>query len=143
MTTHAHDPSIEGADLAPGGTTATGHPDAAIRRRGWLMVALAIGLLAIGLVVAGVVSLSTVLYVGAFGGMLLMHLGGHGHGAHGGGAHGGGAHGDGAHGNDLSRGSGGSQQQPTGSGDELDDRAANQQNGTESDDDQHSSHGCH
>ncbi len=137
MTTHAHDPSIEGADLAPGGTTATGHPDAAIRRRGWLMVALAIGLLAIGLVVAGVVSLSTVLYVGAFGGMLLMHLGGHGHGAHGGGAHGGGQA------NDLSRGSGDPQHEPTRSGDELDDRAPNQPHRNESHDDQHSSHGCH
>jgi hypothetical protein len=132
MTTHVHDPSIEGDDPGRGGTTATGHHDAAFRRPGWLLPALAIGLLAIGLVVAGVVSLSTVLYAGAFGGMLLMHLGGHGHGAHGGG-----------HGNDLSRGSGGSQQQRTGSGDELDDRAANQPNRNESHDDQHSSHGCH
>lgn len=138
MTTHAHDPSIERADPAPGGTTATGHPEAAFRRPGWLLPALAVGLLAIGLVVAGVVSLSTALYAAAFGGMLLMHVGGHGHGGHGGGEHGGGEHG-----NDLSRGSGGSQQQRTGSGDELDDRAANQPNRTENDDDQHSSHGCH
>jgi hypothetical protein len=129
MTTHVHDSSLEEGDRGRGGTTATGHPDAAIRRPGWLLPALAIGLLAIGLVVAGVVSLSTVLYAGAFGGMMLMHLGGHGH--------------AGGHGNDLSRGSGGSQQRRTGSGDELDDRAANQPNRNESHDDQHSSHGCH
>ena len=132
MTTHAHDPSIEGADPAPGGTTATGHPEAAFRRPGWLLPALAVGLLAIGLVVAGVVSLSTVLYAGAFGGMLLMHRGGHGHGAHGGGPA-----------NDLSRGSGGSHQQRTGSEDELGERTTNQTNRNEGDDDQHSSHGCH
>ena len=138
MTTHVHDPANEERDPGRGGTTASGRPDAAFRRPGWLLPALAIGLLAIGLVVAGVVSLSTVLYAGAFGGMLVMHLGGHGHGAHGGGAHGGGAHG-----NDLSRASGGFQQQPTGSGDELDDRAANQPNRTENEDDQHSSHSCH
>jgi len=136
MTTHVHDPSIEGDDPGRGATTATGRPVAAFRRPGWLLPALAIGLLGIGLVVAGVVSLSTALYVAAFGGMLLMHLGGHGHGARGG------------RGSDLSRGSGGSQQQLTGSGDELDDRAANQPNRTEpnrteNDDDQHSSHRCH
>lgn len=44
-----------------------------------LLVALAIG----GLVAGGVVSPSAVLYAGLFGGMILMHLGGHGH-AHGG-----------------------------------------------------------
>ena len=137
MTTHVHDPVVEERDPGRGGVTASGSPDAAFRRPGWLLPALAIGLLAIGLVVAGVVSLSTVLYAGAFGGMLLMHLGGHGHGAHGGGAHSGGS------GNDLSRGSGASQQQRTGSGDALDDQAANVPNRNESPDDRHSSHGCH
>ncbi len=37
----------------------------------------------VGLVVAGVASLSTVLYVAFFGGMILMHVGGHGHRGHG------------------------------------------------------------
>jgi len=34
------------------------------------------------LVMAGVVELSTVFYAGLFGGMILLHLGGHGHGGH-------------------------------------------------------------
>ena len=125
-------PPSRNATLTEAGQPASGHPEAAFRRPGWLLPALAIGVLAIGLLVAGVVSLSTVLYAGAFGGMLLMHGGGHGHGAHGGGPA-----------NDLSRGSGGSHQQRTGSEDELDDRAASQPNRNESHDDQHSSHGCH
>lgn len=133
MTTHVHDPSIDADDSGRGDATATGHPDAAFRRPAWLLPALAIGVLGIGLVVAGVVSLPTVLYVGAFGGMLLMHLGGHGHGGHG----------NGGPAADLSRGSGGSHQQRTGSEDELDDRAASQPNRNESHDDQHRSHGCH
>jgi hypothetical protein len=137
MTTHVHDPAVEERDPGRGGTTASGSPDAPFRRPGWLVPALAIGLLGIGLVVAGVVSLSTALYAAAFGGMLLMHLGGHGHGGHGHGAHGG------RQPNDLSRGSGDSHHERTGSGDELDDRAANQPHPNESQDDQHSSHGCH
>ena len=137
MTTHVHDPSIEGDDFGRGGTTAPSHPDAASRRPGWLLPALTIGLLGIGLVMAGVVSPSTALYAAAFGGMLLMHLGGHGHGAPGHGAHGGGQA------NDLSRGSGDSQHEPTGSGDEPDDRGPNEPHRNESHDDQHSSHGCH
>lgn len=42
------------------------------------------GLLAMGLVIAGLVSASTAISAGLVGGMLLMHLGGHGHGGHGG-----------------------------------------------------------
>lgn len=54
----------------------------------WLMPALAVGAFAIALVVAGILPLSAALYGGAFGGMMLMHLGGHGaHGAQGGGGH--------------------------------------------------------
>ena len=49
----------------------------------WLLPALVAVGIAVALVLAGVVSLSTVLYVGMFGGMMLMHVGGHGdHGAH-------------------------------------------------------------
>ena len=138
MTTHVHDPSTGADKPGPGNATATGRPGAAFRRPAWLLPALAIGVVGIGLVVAGVASLTTVLYVGAFGGMLLMHLGGHGHGGHGNGGHGNGGPAD-----DLSRGSGGSHQQRTGSEDELGERATNQTNRNEGDDDQHSSHGCH
>lgn len=136
MTTHVHDPAVEERDPGRAGTPDTGSPDAAVRRPGWLLPALAIGVLGIGLAVAGVVPLSTVLYAGAFGGMLLMHLGGHGHGGHGG-------HGNDGPADDLSRGSGGAHRQRTGSNDELDDRAASQPNRNERHDDQHRSHGCH
>jgi len=138
MTIHVHDPSVDADDSVRGDATATGHPGAAFRRPAWLLPALAIGVVGIGLVVAGVASLTTVLYVGAFGGMLLMHLGGHGHGGHGNGGHGNRGPAD-----DLSRGSGGSHQQRTGSEDELEDRAASQPNRNERHDDQHRSHGCH
>ena len=110
MTTHVHDPSTGADKPGPGNATATGRPGAAFRRPAWLLPALAIGVVGIGLVVAGVASLTTVLYVGAFGGMLLMHLGGHGHGGHG----------SGGPADDLSRGSGGSQQRWAGSRNELD-----------------------
>lgn len=133
MTTHVHDPAIEERDPGRAGTTATGSPVGALRRPGWLVPALAIGVLGIGLAVAGVVPLSTVLYAGAFGGMLLMHLGGHGHGGHG----------NGGPADDLSRGSGGAHQLRTGSRDRLDDRAASQPNRNESHDEKRRSHGCH
>jgi len=55
-----------------------------------LLIALAAG----GLVAGGVVSLTAVLYAGLLGGMMLMHLGGHGHALHGG-----------SGGGDLTRGS--------------------------------------
>lgn len=59
----------------------------------WLLPALLVAAVAGGLVLAGVVSLSTVLSAGLFGGMILMHLGGHGgHGGHAG--HGSGGSGD-------------------------------------------------
>ena len=133
MTTHVHDPSTGADKPGPGNATATGRPGAAFRRPAWLLPALAIGVVGIGLVVAGVASLTTVLYVGAFGGMLLMHLGGHGHGGHG----------SGGPADDLSRGSGGSQQRWAGSRNELDERATSRPNGDESQDDQKRSHGCH
>lgn len=62
------------------------HDGASTRRSGrprWLgPLAVAVVIAAV-LVLAGVVALSTVFYAGLFGGMILMHLGGHGHGGHG------------------------------------------------------------
>lgn len=78
MTAHAHDPSVypvaDDVDQAPDATR-TGSTSARPR---WLLPGLTVGFVIAGLVVAGIVSLSTVLYVGLFGGMLLMHMGGHG-----------------------------------------------------------------
>lgn len=86
MTAHAHDStqhdSHAGAGLARGERPAM---ETASRPR-WLMPGVAVVLVAGGLVAAGVLSLSTVLTLGLFGGMMFMHLGGHGmHGGHGGG----------------------------------------------------------
>lgn len=110
----------------------------------WLLPGLAAAFVAAGLVVAGVVSLTTMFYLVAFGGMLLLHLGGHGHGGHGGHA------GHGGHGSpatsddqDLSGGSDASQPSRSALGGELDDRAPNQNRSETHDDDEHSSHGCH
>lgn len=127
MTTHVDDPSIDGDPRRA--RAATDRPQTAPARPRWLLPGLAAALVAAGLVVAGVVSLSTMLYIAVFGGMLLMHLGGHGHGGHGGGGHsehgaqGGGEMSDD---HDLSRRSDGSQPLRSASGDELDDRASNQ-----------------
>jgi hypothetical protein len=55
------------------------HP-AATRSR-WLIPGIAVGIAATALLIAGVISVTTLLSVGAIGGMLFMHLG---HGAHGG-----------------------------------------------------------
>lgn len=92
---HAHDPAMNPADdtvEAPTGDTRAGGTSTRPR---WLLPGLAVAVVVAGLVVAGVVSLSTALSAGLFGGMLLMHLGGHGmHGGHGGGGHGG--HADGS-----------------------------------------------
>lgn len=91
MTANAHDStqhdSHAGAGLARGERPAM---ETASRPR-WLMPGVAVVLVAGGLVAAGVLSLSTVLTLGLFGGMMFMHLGGHGmHGGHGGGGgHGG------------------------------------------------------
>lgn len=56
-----------------------------VRRRGWprwLLPGVAIAIVTAGLVVAGIVPLSGAVYAAALGGMILMHLGGHGHGGH-------------------------------------------------------------
>ena len=138
MTAQAHDHSLPAAPPAPATTGST--------RPRWLLPAL-IGTAVVGsLVVFGVLSLSTVLYAGLFGGMLLMHTGGHGgHAGHeGGGTHEG--HGEGPRSDavDLSQRSHGSHSEPTGSRAGLDDQAANHEKASETDDhDQPSSHGCH
>jgi hypothetical protein len=89
MTAHVQDPSMpvgEAIDTHPGDTRA----GRTSTRPRWLVPGIAVGVVVAGLVLAGVVSLSTALYAGLFGGMLVMHLGGHGmHGGHGGGGHGG------------------------------------------------------
>ncbi len=74
MTTHAH-------GFRP---TIGGFFGRLNRRQRWALVGVPVALTAALLVLTDVVSLSTVLYAGAFGGMMLMHLGGHGsHGGHG------------------------------------------------------------
>jgi hypothetical protein len=88
MTAHVHDPAMhpvdEAVDSLPGDSSARGTSP----RPRWLMPGIAAGVVVAGLVLAGVVSFSTALYAAMFGGMLLMHLGGHGmHGGHGGGGH--------------------------------------------------------
>lgn len=146
MTPHLHDPSTESPAARGSGALDTDRPRSAFARPRWLLPALAVGAVAIGLVVAGVVSLTALLYIAAFGGMALMHLGGHGgHGGHAGPK---------GHGSDddpkierdedLSPGSGGSQPMRSASGGEFDDRAPNHQHRNEThDDDQHSPHTCH
>jgi hypothetical protein len=51
-------------------------------RPSWLLPVLTVGTIGIGLVLAGVISATTLVYVGVIGGMLFMHLGHAGHGAH-------------------------------------------------------------
>lgn len=111
----------------------------------WLLPGLVVGIVLAGLVLAGAVSLSLVVYAGLFGGMILMHLGGHGgHGSHGGPeTHQGHEGGTTPDAEDLSRRSDRSQPGRPGS-DEAPDRASINPNGNERHDhDQHGSHGCH
>lgn len=75
MTTFARDPAPTSAAAAP--------PSARRSRPRWLIPGLVVVLGVTGLVLAGVISASTAVSAGLIGGMLLMHLGGHGgHGAH-------------------------------------------------------------
>lgn len=145
MTAHAHDPAAH---------TDSGRPSPAARRRSpatsrprWLVPGLLVAALAAGLVLAGVLSLTTVIYAGLFGGMILMHVGGHGgHGGYGGGPGGHAGLGDDPTSDDtnLSARSSGSKAPGSVSGDGLDDRAETDRHGNKVDDhDQHSSHGCH
>ncbi len=111
------------------------------------MPGIGIGLVAVALVVAGVLSFSTVIYAGLFSGMILMHVGGHGaHGGHA--AHSGG---NGEHGEatardteDLRQPSSGAQASASGSDHRLDDGVSIDANRIETHDhDQHGAHGCH
>ena len=147
MTAQVHDPSAHGKRRRPG-PPATGGAAITTTRPRWLVPGLAIGIVAAALVVAGVLSFSTVLYAGLIGGMLLMHTGGHG--GHGGGhaGHGRGREGHGAETADdaenLRQPSSGAQPLGSGSDDGLDDRASIDRSGSETHDhDQHSAHGCH
>ncbi len=143
MTAHVHDPSSHGESHDPR-PAATGGAAITSTRPRWLVPGLAIVIVAAALVLGGVLSFSTVLYAGLFGGMLLMHSGGHGgHAGHGGGheSRGGGTAGDAE---DLRQPSSGAQSAASVSGGGLDDLAQNDRSGSEiHDHDQHGSHGCH
>lgn len=146
MTAHVHDPAGGGSSAADT-SRRTGRSETSTPR--WLLPAVVGAIVAGALLVAGVVSLSTLLYAGLFGGMILMHVGGHGHG-HGG--HGGGGSDDhaglgdppnGTTGANLSRHSPDTQDVASGSNEVPDERAADT-NASETDrNDQHSSTGCH
>lgn len=77
MTVHAHDPAARGESPRPAPAAVDAITTTSARPR-WLLPGLAVAIIVGALVVAGVLSLSTVLYAGLLGGMLLMHLGGHG-----------------------------------------------------------------
>ena len=135
MTAHVHDQSSHphaGGDRSPGATTPAGRRS----RPRWLVPGIAAAAIATALVAFGVVSLSSMLSVGLLGGMLLMHLGGHGgpggHAGHGGQAA------------DLTRRSPGSQPDDPASGAGPDPGATTNADGSETKDhDQRSSHACH
>jgi hypothetical protein len=149
MTAQVHDHPIHDAERRPDGP---GSPDGGLIRPArprWLVPALAVGLAAAALVVGGVISLSSVLYFGFFGGMILMHFGGHG-------GHGGHANDEGqdtreGHGGDTTPGAGdlssGSHRSHVGRPSSVEapqDSASIESNGSERQDhDQHRSHGCH
>ena len=116
----AHDPATHtsGRDPLPARTDAM---KAGAARPRWLVPGLLVVIVAVGLVVAGVLSVSAVIYAAVFGGMILMHVGGHG----GHGSHGGGPANHGGQGSDPTEDSGDRQ------GDGTDDH------------DQRGSHGCH
>jgi hypothetical protein len=147
MTAHVHDPATHGGGMRPEATPADAASTTPSRPR-WLVPGLLVAIVVGGLVVADVLSLSTVLYAGLFGGMILMHVGGHGHGGHGGGGQAGrghSLHGDGADAaDDLSSRSSGAHRTEPGSTEGLDQRARANTTTSETDHhDQHSSHGCH
>lgn len=144
MTAHVHDPATHGGGMRPEATPADGASTTSSRPR-WLVPGLLVAIVVGGLVVAGLLSLSTVLYAGLFGGMILMHAGGHGHGGHGQAGPGHRLHGDQADDTeDLSHRSSGAQPTEPGSAAGLDPRArANSRTSETQDHDQHNSHGCH
>lgn len=139
MTTHLHEADGPGPDLDL--RTATAAAPTGPARPRWLLPGLAGAVVVGALVLAGAVSLSTVLYAGLIGGMLLMHVGGHGHGGHGHGGHGSDRE---ASAGDLSEGSSDPQPGRAGSSAGLDRRADDHSEANRThDDDRHPSHGCH
>ena len=147
MTDHVHDPAAHrGADPD---STPPGRTGVTLTRPWWLLPAILGAFVVGGLVVAGILPTSAVLYAGLAGGMLLMHMGGHGHGAHGGGGHGdrdGGhaGHPSGSDDPDLSPPSLGSQVLGPASASELEGRATDTSPTKETErHDQDGSHGCH
>ena len=135
MTAHVHDssmPHTRGEDGAVPAGQATGST-----RPRWLLPALVGGIAVAVLVAYDVLPLSAVLYGGLFGGMLMMHVGGHG------------GHGDPEDGTptateDLRRPFGGSSPDRTGFDAGPDQSSTNEPNGSETHDhDERSSHGCH
>lgn len=151
MTAQVHDHTPNEAAPRPAKQAARAGAIGQAGQPRWLWPAVAAGLVVTGLVMAGVLSLSTVLYFGLFGGMLLMHVGGHGsHGGHGGS---GGSSGSSAHDHGsapasdteaLSHRSHGAQSDSPRSAAGPDDGATNDSTASETDNhDQHSSHGCH
>ncbi len=77
MTAHAHDPSTRPSRPGDPGPAAV-HPPARRAWPRWLLPAVGAVAIAAVLVALGVVSLSTVTFAGLMGGMVLMHVGGHG-----------------------------------------------------------------
>ena len=145
MTAHVHDPATTPVDDAGDGPVGSSSREMSTRPR-WLMPGIAVGVVVAGLVLAGVISLSTALYGAMFGGMLLMHLGGHGmHGAHGGGGHGGHRSGGSSGGRASSEPQRMSQpDEPGSAADESGDRGPDDGPGIEAPQhDQRGSHGCH
>lgn len=142
MTAQPHDHS---AGAAPA-TTRSARP-------WWVLPALIAAVVVGSLVVLGILSPSVVLYGGLIGGMLLMHTGGHGgHGVPGGHGGPGGPGGQATHeghgggstepSDHLSQPSHGSQSGQAASTGGHEGHTSSQPNGSETKDDQHSSHGC-
>lgn len=75
MTVHVQHRVAQQDDKPESGATARPRPR-------WLLPGVAVAMVAAVLVIAGVVPLSTVVYVALFGGMILMHAGHGGHSAH-------------------------------------------------------------
>ena len=139
MTADAHDPAAHRQPVTNASGPARDAPS--IVTAPWWLPLVVIGALVLGgLVLMGILSLSALLYAGLFGGMILMHTGGHG-------GHGGGhaVHGAGADDvRDLSGRSSGAQPGESGSKAGLDARARNNATTSESDDHDHDRpHGCH
>ena len=135
MTAHVHDSSTRRTDEADGAAPAV-RANGSNRPR-WLLPAIAGGLVVAVLVAYGVLSPSAVLYGGLFGGMLLMHVGGHGnHGGHAGGT----TTGTG----DIHRPAAGVLSDQTGRGAGPDHPPPDALSGSESEGDaERGSHGCH